>query len=62
METHEENVPDPGNKTFKKYVTRDQLNQGGSSSANNPRILRYADVLLLKAEALNESGGRPQKQ
>ena len=48
---------DPGNKTFKKYVTRDELNQGGSSSTNNPRILRYADVLLLKAEALNESGG-----
>jgi tetratricopeptide (TPR) repeat protein len=48
---------DPGDKTFKKYVTRDELNQGGSSSTNNPRILRYADVLLLKAEALNESGG-----
>ena len=48
---------DPGDRTFKKYVTRDELNQGGSSSTNNPRILRYADVLLLKAEALNESGG-----
>jgi hypothetical protein len=42
---------------FKKYVTRDQLNQSASSSVNNPRILRYAEVLLLKAEALNESGG-----
>lgn len=48
---------DPADRTFKKYVTRDVLNQGGSSSTNNPRILRYADVLLLKAEALNESGG-----
>lgn len=48
---------DPSNRSFKKYVTRDQLNQSGSSSTNNPRILRYADVLLLKAEALNESGG-----
>lgn len=48
---------DPDTKEFKKYVTRDELNQGGSSSVNNPRILRYADVLLLKAEALNESGG-----
>ncbi len=48
---------DPDTRAFKKYVTRDELNQGGSSSVNNPRILRYADVLLLKAEALNESGG-----
>jgi hypothetical protein len=48
---------DPANRNFRKYVTRDQPNQGGSSSTNNPRILRYADVLLLKAEALNESGG-----
>jgi starch-binding outer membrane protein, SusD/RagB family len=48
---------DASNKSFKKYVTRDQLNQSGSSSTNNPRILRYADVLLLKAEALNESNG-----
>lgn len=32
---------------------------GGSngSSRNNPRILRYADVLLLKAEAIVRSGG-----
>ncbi|HTE32756.1 MAG TPA: RagB/SusD family nutrient uptake outer membrane protein [Chryseolinea sp.] len=47
----------PTTLEFKKYVTRDQQNQSGSSSVNNPRILRYADVLLLKAEALNESGG-----
>lgn len=48
---------DPATLDFRKYVTRDQLNQSGSSSVNNPRILRYADVLLLEAEALNESGG-----
>jgi hypothetical protein len=48
---------DPATLEFRKYVTRDQLNQSASSSVNNPRILRYADVLLLKAEALNESGG-----
>jgi tetratricopeptide (TPR) repeat protein len=48
---------DADTRSFKKYVTRDELNQGGSSSVNNPRILRYADVLLLKAEALNESDG-----
>ncbi|HEX6892810.1 MAG TPA: RagB/SusD family nutrient uptake outer membrane protein [Chryseolinea sp.] len=48
---------DAATKAIKKYVTRDKLNQPGQSSVNNPRILRYADVLLLKAEALNESGG-----
>lgn len=31
--------------------------QGLTNSANNPRILRYADVLLLKAEAILQSGG-----
>jgi starch-binding outer membrane protein, SusD/RagB family len=30
---------------------------GLTVSANNPRILRYADVLLLKAEAILQSGG-----
>jgi hypothetical protein len=47
----------PLNKQFLKYVKRD--NQGDvTTSLNNPRILRYADVLLLKAEAqlqLNET-------
>ncbi|HRO45771.1 RagB/SusD family nutrient uptake outer membrane protein [Agriterribacter sp.] len=41
----------------KKYVTRDKLNQVSVGSVNNPRILRYADVLLLKAEATLQSGG-----
>jgi hypothetical protein len=31
--------------------------QGLTNSTNNPRILRYADVLLLKAEAILQSGG-----
>jgi starch-binding outer membrane protein, SusD/RagB family len=48
---------DEGTMAFRKYVTRDKLNQPGAASVNNPRILRHADVLLLKAEALNESGG-----
>jgi hypothetical protein len=40
-----------------KYVLRDQKNQVNASSVNNPRLLRYADVLLLKAEAVLRSGG-----
>ncbi|SFV27044.1 RagB/SusD family nutrient uptake outer membrane protein [Thermoflavifilum thermophilum] len=40
-----------------KYVNPDKLTQSGVGSANNPRILRYADVLLLKAEAILQSGG-----
>jgi len=31
--------------------------RGYNANRNNPRILRYADVLLLKAEALVRSGG-----
>ena len=44
-------------RTINKYVRRDKFTQSGVSSANNPRILRYADVLLLKAEAVLQSGG-----
>jgi hypothetical protein len=42
---------------IKKYVTGDRKSQSGVGSVNNPRLLRYADVLLLKAEALVQSGG-----
>lgn len=39
-----------------KYVKYD-IQGGFNTSMNNPRILRYADILLLKAEALLKSGG-----
>ncbi len=48
---------DPADKTVKKYVTRDKKSQSGVASVNNYRILRYADVLLLRAEATLQSGG-----
>jgi hypothetical protein len=45
-------------KFLRKYwATDDQKSQSGVASVNNPRILRLADVLLLKAEATLESGG-----
>jgi hypothetical protein len=50
---------DPADRTVKKYVDRGKLNQPGAGSVNNYRILRYADVLLLKAEAILQSGGSP---
>ncbi|MDR1523972.1 MAG: RagB/SusD family nutrient uptake outer membrane protein [Tannerella sp.] len=41
-----------------KYVRNTAFVRGGNGiSMNNPRILRYADVLLLKAEAIVRSGG-----
>jgi len=48
--------------TIEKYVKRSHNNPfiGGSGSVNNPRILRYADILLLKAEALLKTGN-PQE-
>lgn len=48
---------DEGDRSFKKFVTRNQMAGNGVTSVNNPRILRYADILLLKAEALIRSGG-----
>lgn len=45
------------NRTINKYVRRDKFSQSGVGSANNPRLLRYADVLLLRAEAILQSGG-----
>jgi tetratricopeptide (TPR) repeat protein len=42
---------------IRKYVARNQYSQSGVGSVNNPRILRYADILLLQAEAILESGG-----
>lgn len=44
-------------RTVTKYVERNKLDQPGAGSVNNPRLLRYADVLLLKAEAIIQSGG-----
>lgn len=48
---------DPETKSIKKYLVNDQKASSNVGSINNPRILRYADVLLLKAEALIQSGG-----
>jgi len=42
---------------IQKYITTDALDQVGVGSLNNPRLLRYADVLLLQAEATLQSGG-----
>jgi hypothetical protein len=39
------------------WVTPASNGLNGGCSVNNPRIIRYADVLLLKAEALVRSGG-----
>lgn len=48
----------PTSKVFNKYWnTGDQKSQSGVASVNNPRILRLADVILLRAEAVLESGG-----
>lgn len=48
---------DPADKTIKKYVTNDKLSQSGVASINNYRILRFADALLLKAEATLQANG-----
>ncbi|RIV23954.1 RagB/SusD family nutrient uptake outer membrane protein [Fibrisoma montanum] len=47
----------PTTRDIRKYWTRDQKTSNPGASANNARILRYADVLLLQAEAIVQSGG-----
>ena len=55
-------IANNGRHNIKKYI-RDAVytNKGGDAwfgaANNNPRILRYADILLLKAEAIVRSGG-----
>ncbi|MEO8415453.1 MAG: RagB/SusD family nutrient uptake outer membrane protein [Ginsengibacter sp.] len=47
----------PTDRTVRKYVLNNKSTQAGGGSVNNTRLLRYADVLLLKAEAIIQSGG-----
>ena len=51
------NTGSTSGKQLIKWSLNDVTSGNGVSSANNPRILRYADVLLLKAEAILQSGG-----
>ncbi|HYG20773.1 MAG TPA: RagB/SusD family nutrient uptake outer membrane protein [Ohtaekwangia sp.] len=48
---------DPATRRINKYVLGNVKTVNNLSSMNNDRILRYADVLLLKAEAILQSGG-----
>lgn len=47
---------DPATSEIKKYVERPR-STGNPNYYNNARVIRYADVLLMKAEALVQSGG-----
>lgn len=51
------NTASASGKQLVKWSRNDVTSGNGVSSANNPRILRYADVLLLKAEAILQSNG-----
>lgn len=50
---------DISNSYVTKYILRDKKATGGAAegSVNNYRLLRFADIKLLKAEALIQSGG-----
>ena len=49
-------IVDPSTRRIQKYMLQNEYTQTGVSTINNPRLLRYADLLLLKAEAMNETG------
>jgi hypothetical protein len=48
-----------GDRKVLKYVQDGDALDGAVPSVNNHRIIRYADVLLLKAEAVLQSNGNP---
>jgi starch-binding outer membrane protein, SusD/RagB family len=50
-------APKDSLKHFVKYIKNGGATDGSVISRNNNRVLRYADVLLLKAEAVLQSGG-----
>ena len=49
-------ILDTATGLIRKYLVDDIPASSGMQSVNNPRLLRYADILLLQAEALNETG------
>ncbi|MCF2491604.1 RagB/SusD family nutrient uptake outer membrane protein [Dyadobacter sp. CY347] len=49
---------DATTRAITKYVAKDIKSSSGVGSLNNPRLLRYADILLLKAEAIIMSNGK----
>ena len=49
-------IVDTATGRIQKYMLETARTSSGVSTYNNPRLLRYADVLLLEAEALNETG------
>lgn len=51
------NTASVSGKQLIKWSKNDVTSGNGVSSANNARILRYADILLLKAEAIIQSNG-----
>lgn len=51
-----DHIVNPADRHILKYVQENQYCDSGVGTLNNTRLLRFADVLLLKAEALNESG------
>jgi len=50
------NLPDDFNVYIRKYLTEDKEMDRAWKSGINRRIIRYADILLLYAECLNETG------
>ncbi len=48
---------DPADSSIVKYVNRPSSSGAGPHLHNNSRVMRYADVLLLQAWAIVESGG-----
>jgi hypothetical protein len=51
-------IVDPATRQVQKYMLEIVKTNSGTSTINNPRLMRLADALLLKAEAMNETGNQ----
>ena len=55
-------VKESGFSRYNKYIDHDRPETSAAERAMNRQVIRYAEVLLVKAEAINERDGKPDAQ
>ena len=55
-------IKESGFSRYNKYIDHDRPETSAAERAMNRQVIRYAEVLLIKAEAINERDGKPDTQ
>lgn len=55
-------IKESGFSRYNKYIDHDRPETSAAERAMNRQVIRYAEVLLVKAEAINERDGKPDAQ